>query len=330
MFLIVPKPKAPPAPAPTEEPPPDDSRGPVRSQTACDVCRLRKSKCNGQRPCGRCRERNLICVYTRATTRDPSASSGRVALLHRQQQRLTLAVQEMASVISRYEGHEARPAAEYEVLPLLDKYAPIADVSEDVGETDLALLHNDHAVVPAKRPLPEMSNQGADEPSTKACRANATGIACLQRQPEANSQRSDMQEQQFQPLSSPLQNALADELPFMIQPGPTMNGSDNAYQAMLQFYDMMNNPSYSADSDGAAFPDQLQMPVPQAGSAVPPVDPTEWLMNSVDWRASLENLPGQTTDPQWSLPLAEDGGYTDTTMGGMTIDPTFLDGSGQL
>nr|VWO94455.1 Zn(2)-C6 fungal-type domain-containing protein [Ganoderma boninense] len=36
----------------------------LRTAHACEHCRIRKSKCNGKNPCGRCRARGLLCEYS--------------------------------------------------------------------------------------------------------------------------------------------------------------------------------------------------------------------------------------------------------------------------
>lgn len=37
----------------------------LRTAHACEKCRLRKSKCSGERPCARCKQRGLVCEYSK-------------------------------------------------------------------------------------------------------------------------------------------------------------------------------------------------------------------------------------------------------------------------
>lgn len=49
---------------------------------ACDSCRLKKTKCNGQQPCERCSIDDKICIYTeRRKTKDKIYSSEHVELM---------------------------------------------------------------------------------------------------------------------------------------------------------------------------------------------------------------------------------------------------------
>lgn len=36
----------------------------LRTKVACDYCRKRKSKCNGEQPCSKCLDKNRNCTYT--------------------------------------------------------------------------------------------------------------------------------------------------------------------------------------------------------------------------------------------------------------------------
>ncbi|KAF4435202.1 hypothetical protein F53441_13557 [Fusarium austroafricanum] len=49
-----------------------------RTPKACDPCRLRKVKCNGNVPCSQCGHLNLACVYSAATSRRKPTVRGRL------------------------------------------------------------------------------------------------------------------------------------------------------------------------------------------------------------------------------------------------------------
>jgi len=82
-------------------PPPDASSpvdGPVRKRVckACDRCRLKKSKCDGNSPCGRCQSDNAICVFgERRKSQDKVYPKGFVEQLENNQPLMVAGLQEM-------------------------------------------------------------------------------------------------------------------------------------------------------------------------------------------------------------------------------------------
>ncbi|KAH8688856.1 putative C6 transcription factor [Talaromyces proteolyticus] len=63
---------------------------------ACDRCRLKKSKCDGASPCGRCRADNAICVFgERKKAHDKVYPKGYVEMLEQQQVWLVNGLQEL-------------------------------------------------------------------------------------------------------------------------------------------------------------------------------------------------------------------------------------------
>ncbi|RAL06339.1 Zn(II)2Cys6 transcription factor domain-containing protein, partial [Aspergillus ibericus CBS 121593] len=74
------------------------SDGNVRKRVckACDRCRLKKSKCDGANPCGRCRTDNAICVFgERKKAHDKVYPKGYVEMLEQQQTWLVNGLQEL-------------------------------------------------------------------------------------------------------------------------------------------------------------------------------------------------------------------------------------------
>ncbi|RMJ20781.1 C6 transcription factor, partial [Aspergillus sp. HF37] len=75
---------------------PSDSNVRKRVCKACDRCRLKKSKCDGANPCGRCRADNAICVFgERKKAHDKVYPKGYVEMLEQQQAWLVHALQEL-------------------------------------------------------------------------------------------------------------------------------------------------------------------------------------------------------------------------------------------
>jgi len=105
-----------------------------RTPNACDMCRIRKAKCDGQMPCAACAARNLVCTSSHARS-DASGpiSKEHVASLQKQQKRLARALTAMSTVIQDAESQgfvsrqippDGQHASSIKVLELLDKYAP--------------------------------------------------------------------------------------------------------------------------------------------------------------------------------------------------------------
>ncbi|OJJ78364.1 hypothetical protein ASPBRDRAFT_113742 [Aspergillus brasiliensis CBS 101740] len=88
------------------------SDGNVRKRVckACDRCRLKKSKCDGANPCGRCRTDNAICVFgERKKAHDKVYPKGYVEMLEQQQTWLVNGLQEMYRRALEGEGWPGEP-----------------------------------------------------------------------------------------------------------------------------------------------------------------------------------------------------------------------------
>ncbi|KAF2478462.1 hypothetical protein BDY17DRAFT_258898, partial [Neohortaea acidophila] len=116
----------------------------VRTQNACDACRISKSKCDGGVPCGRCQSKQLACTSSRPHPKAMGPISGEhVATLQAQQRRLTLAVSAMASVIKQAEsrgfveddsksGATVAPLSSTEMAQTLQRFAPEDSIAATV------------------------------------------------------------------------------------------------------------------------------------------------------------------------------------------------------
>ncbi|OKL63016.1 hypothetical protein UA08_02048 [Talaromyces atroroseus] len=77
---------------------------------ACDRCRLKKSKCDGASPCGRCRADNAICVFgERKKAHDKVYPKGYVEMLEQQQVWLVNGLQELYRRAQEGEGWTGEP-----------------------------------------------------------------------------------------------------------------------------------------------------------------------------------------------------------------------------
>ncbi|KKK14794.1 hypothetical protein P175DRAFT_0510407 [Aspergillus ochraceoroseus IBT 24754] len=88
------------------------SDGGVRKRVckACDRCRLKKSKCDGAKPCGRCRADNTLCVFgERKKAHDKVYPKGYVEMLEQQQTWLVYGLQELYRRINEGEGWPGEP-----------------------------------------------------------------------------------------------------------------------------------------------------------------------------------------------------------------------------
>ncbi|KAI9373248.1 hypothetical protein BJX61DRAFT_504024 [Aspergillus egyptiacus] len=77
---------------------------------ACDRCRLKKSKCDGAKPCGRCRADNTLCVFgERKKAHDKVYPKGYVEMLEQQQTWLVNGLQELYRRLLEGEGWKGEP-----------------------------------------------------------------------------------------------------------------------------------------------------------------------------------------------------------------------------
>lgn len=77
---------------------------------ACDRCRLKKSKCDGAKPCGRCRADNTLCVFgERKKAHDKVYPKGYVEMLEQQQTWLVNGLQELYRRLLEGDGWQGEP-----------------------------------------------------------------------------------------------------------------------------------------------------------------------------------------------------------------------------
>ncbi|KAE8422624.1 hypothetical protein BDV36DRAFT_279758 [Aspergillus pseudocaelatus] len=77
---------------------------------ACDRCRLKKSRCDGAKPCSRCRAGNTLCVLSeRKKTRDKVYPRGYVEMLEQQQTWLVNGLQELYRRLLEGDGWQGEP-----------------------------------------------------------------------------------------------------------------------------------------------------------------------------------------------------------------------------
>ena len=329
MFLIVRKPTSPAKkPAETLNASAGVTIG-ARTQNACDSCRLRKVKCNGNRPCGRCRSRKLVCIYSRTQTEfSGPVSAEHIALLQNREKRLTRAVRNMAATIRQLEGHAlpvtagqeqittrlrieaAKSASEcndgdsVDLAEMLERYAPEADATPDDSPT------REQPFTQRKRARVEECKEGAlasgsmfSHPSPP--KSDSTNSTTLELQSEVST---------HDPID--LDNSTASFMQFMLSmsqrnrandmsAAPTINGNES------EGYIRQHAGDFSSSLDNSLF---HQSEVPRENVPWPMPAPTSDvqtqlapLLDMVDWDASLNNFAGL---------------YNDDQLGGM--DPAYL------
>lgn len=81
-----------------------------RVVTACDQCRIKKTKCNGAKPCQRCIHDGKICVYTPRKAPTTNASTGKqypegyVELIEKRLELVTQSLLKLVDVVNNDES----------------------------------------------------------------------------------------------------------------------------------------------------------------------------------------------------------------------------------
>ncbi|KAI1620757.1 hypothetical protein EDD37DRAFT_612223 [Exophiala viscosa] len=116
---------------------------------ACDRCRLKKSKCDGASPCGRCKADNAICVFgERKKSHDKIYPKGYVEMLESQQAQLVSGLQELYKRLQDGQGWTGSPLKEtsngmpltHDILERLGALKQDGNVTHEGFEEDLNVL----------------------------------------------------------------------------------------------------------------------------------------------------------------------------------------------
>ncbi|KAL4860633.1 hypothetical protein BDV12DRAFT_209008 [Aspergillus spectabilis] len=128
----------------------DDSRSKIvrkRVCRACDRCRLKKSKCDGDNPCSRCRVDNSICVFGKRKTVHKAYPRSYVEKLEQQQIWLVKGLQELYRRVAAGTGWPGdRPSHESGDYPLthdlLARLGALDQSKDEHFEERLEILQN--------------------------------------------------------------------------------------------------------------------------------------------------------------------------------------------
>ncbi|KAK6537339.1 hypothetical protein TWF694_011530 [Orbilia ellipsospora] len=114
----------------------------ARVQQACDRCRSKKAKCNGETPCRRCEKEGLLCIFTQAPY-DPKTSARKYVTSLEAQQRAFINI--LQSIQRRYP--HAIDANELQSISSLSNLytGPLTEVSGQRSTIDI-----DHDVSSAR------------------------------------------------------------------------------------------------------------------------------------------------------------------------------------
>lgn len=126
---------------PTSRPPallPHSRRVGLRVGKACDRCRLKKGKCDGARPCQKCKEANTVCVYgRRMKLHARNHPKGYVEILEHQQDQLVAALRESYRLLKDADAWSGPPLAETDGHPLThDLLAALHVLDPDIEGTE--------------------------------------------------------------------------------------------------------------------------------------------------------------------------------------------------
>jgi len=148
------------------------SRTRPRVSRACERCRIKKAKCDGDKPCQRCNIDQALCSYkTRRRPESGSVTQRHTDLLLQHQSALTAGLLKLYSHVLTGQQWEGPPVEEFEGGPsvhcILERLGVIDNNDDDGTEQSLNAMNSYEALLP---PMPSTKGVGLSVSLKKTAR----------------------------------------------------------------------------------------------------------------------------------------------------------------
>lgn len=127
----------------------------ARVVTACDCCRVKKTKCNGQTPCQKCIANGTVCVYSERVKKERVFTNEEVRLIENKVDILTGALLKMTALVRNNDSR---------ALEALSKSLSAGDLQINNVIRAVGAV-GDHSAVQPKEAMQTMELMGAGIPS---------------------------------------------------------------------------------------------------------------------------------------------------------------------
>lgn len=206
-----------------------------------------------------------------------------MARLEHQQERMSRALRRMAAIIAKHESGIDRPASEFDIIDLLEQYAP---------------------TVSAKRPIADLAEPQPD--AFKRSRTVATSINQLSNTPHNTGISASQAAFAAFPINESQGQSSGLDGPYILEPNPAaFNGSASSkdiLESMVQFMKMTTNPNQTSGipnetmSSLEIMPNATTSADSERSQTLPSSGMDQRFVEFIDWEASLANFSDSLFD----------------------------------